>query len=158
MAQFQDMDDAEKLSRPSFEPVSGGLDMNVSGSALATDHMARRIVRYEEILIDSEYKRHQRMKKPPRGLFGLQISGSAVAKSPLSRARRSELDPFAPHEKMTVTGETFAVVSIDTNRPHSEAAMNFGSEAEARDYVSGVAAGDQSAALKLQVVPACEAA
>jgi hypothetical protein len=157
MAQFQDMDDAEKLTRASFEPGNGGLELGVDGASLATDHMARRIVRYEEVLIDTEYKRHQRFRRPAAGLFGHHLKGSAVTQSPLSAFRRSQLDPFGV-DKVKVVGETFAVVSVDTNQPHSEAASSFGSEAEARQYLATLTARDRSIAASLHVIPASEAA
>ena len=68
------------------------------------------------------------------------------------------LDPFWQGDKTTVIGDTFAVVSIDTNRPHTEAAKNFGSEPEARDYMSRLAATDPLTAARLHVIPAYEAA
>jgi hypothetical protein len=157
MAQFQDMDDAEKLSRPSFEPGNGGLELGVAGAAITADHMARRIVRYEELLIDTEYKRHQRVRKSGAGLFGHHLKGAAVAQSPLSKARRSQLDPFGA-DKVTVGGETYAVVSIDTNQPHSEAASRFASEAEARQYMATLVVNDRTAAATLHVIPTYEAA
>jgi uncharacterized protein DUF6603 len=156
IAQFQDMDDAAKLSRPSFEAVNGGLDLGVTGAPLATDHMARRIVRYEELLIDSEYKRHQRVRKVNPGLFAHDLKAGAVAKSTLSRAYRSQLDPFGA-DKVAVAGDAFLVASVDTNQPH-ESATTFGSEPEARDYMTRVVKDNPSAAGKLHVIPASEAA
>ncbi len=156
IAQFQDMDDAAKLSRPSFEAVNGGLDLGVTGAPLATDHMARRIVRYEELLIDSEYKRHQRVRKVNAGLFAHDLKAGAVGKSTLSRAYRSQLDPFGA-DKVAVAGDAFLVASVDTNQPH-ESAATFGSESEARDYMTRVVKDTPSAAGKLHVIPASEAA
>ena len=46
------MDDATKLSRPSFEQAKGGLELGSSGATLKADHMALRVVRYEEIIVD----------------------------------------------------------------------------------------------------------
>lgn len=157
MAQFQDMDDAAKLSRPSFEPGNGGIDMGVAGTELAADHMARRVVRYEEILIDSEYKRHRRVAKGPAGLFASQLAGCAVTKSRLSQARCSKLDPFGS-DKVRVVGDSYTVASTDTNRPHSEAAGSFGSEAEARDHLARIVSLDPAAAATLHVIPSYEAA
>ena len=157
MAQFQDMDDAAKLSRPSFEPGTGGMDLGVSGEPLAADHMARRIVRYEEILIDTEYKRHQRVRKLNPGLFVHDLKGSVIARSALSQAARSRLDPFGA-DKVAVVGDTYIVASVDTNLPHGGAALTFASETEARDHMSKVIDGDPSAAGNVHVIPTSEAA
>ncbi len=157
MAQFQDMDDAAKLSRPSFEPGTGGMDLGVAGASLATDHMARRIVRYEELIIDTEYKRHQRVRKLNPGLFVHDLRGSAVARSPLSKTYRSQLDPFGA-DKVAVAGETYVVANVDTNTPHAGTPLTFGSEPEARDHMAKVVGADPSAAGKLHVIPASEAA
>jgi len=156
MAQFQEMDDAAKLSRPSFETGIGGLDLGVAGAPLAADHMARRIVRYEEILIDTEYKRHQRVRKSTAGLFSHLLKGNAVAKSAVSQAHRSQLDPFGA-DKVRVTGDSYVVASVDTNAPHSPAG-GFASEIEAREYVTRLAASDPAAAAVLHVIPSAEAA
>lgn len=156
IAQFQDMDAAAKLSRPSFELVNGGLDLGMAGAPLATDHMARRIVRYEELIIDTEYKRHQRVRKLNPGLFVHDLRSGAVAKSTLSRAHHSQLDPFGA-DKVAVAGDAFVVASVDTNQPH-QAAATFGSEPEARDYMTRVFKDNPSAAGTLHVIPASEAA
>ena len=156
MAQFQEMDDAAKLSRPSFETGVGGLELGVADAALTTDHMARRVVRYEEILIDSEYKRHQRMRRSTAGLFSHLLAGSAVAKSTLSQAYKSRLDPFGA-DKVAVTGDTYVVANVDTNVAHGGAG-GFASEIEAREYVTRLAASDPKAAAALHVIPASEAA
>jgi hypothetical protein len=157
IAQFQDMDDATKLSRPSFEPGSGGIDIGMKEAELATDHMSRRIVRYEEFIIDSEYKRHQRVTRSHSSFFGHQLAGSVVTKNSRSQARRSQLDPFAS-SKIEVIGDTYAVANTDTNQPHSQWAKSFASEAEARAHLAVLASMDRAAAARLHVIPSYEAA
>jgi hypothetical protein len=156
MAQFLDMDDAAKLSRPSFQPGNGGLELGAAGADLATSHMARRVVRYEVILIDGEYRRHQKKSRFSTGLFALQLHGSAITKSTLSAARKRQLDPFGG-DKVKVTGDAYAIVHADTNQPYA-AAGEFTSEAEARDHLARLASSDPAAARALHVIPAAEAA
>ena len=156
MAQYLEMDDAAKLSRPSFEQGNGGLELGAASADLATSHMARRVVRYEVILIDGEYRRHQRKSRFGTGLFELQLMGGAITKSSLSAARKRQLDPFFD-DKIAVRPDAFAIVDADTNRPYA-AEAEFGSEAEARDHLARLAAADPAAARTLHVIPAAEAA
>ncbi len=118
MAQFLQMDNAAKLSRPSFEPGNGGLELGASGAELATSHMARRVLRYEVILIDGEYLHHQSKSTFSTGLFDLHLAGAAVSKSRLSAAHKGRLDPFGG-EKVKVGGEKYAVADADTNKAYS---------------------------------------
>ena len=154
MAQFVNMDDAEKLSRPSFEPGNGGVELGASGAELVTSHMARRVLRYEVILIDGEYKRHQKKSTFSSGLFSLQLAGSAVTKSKLSMAHGRKLDPFGV-DKVKVTGDAYVVAHSDTNKAYS-AARTFASEAEARDHLSRLATSDPTVARDLHVIPFAE--
>jgi hypothetical protein len=131
------------------------MEMGASGAQLATSHMAHRVVRYEEILIDGEYKRHQRKSRFSTGLFAHQLKGSAITRSQLSAAQRSKLDPFGG-DKVKVPGEAYTIAHTDTNQAHSAAATDFGSEAEARDYMAGLVSVDPAAAKTLHVIPACE--
>jgi hypothetical protein len=157
MAQFQTMDDATKLSRPSFEPGNGGLELGVAGRQVATDSMTRRIVRHEQILIDSEYKRHRRVSRISNGLFAHHLKGAAVTRSAISNAYGSKLQPFADRGARVV-GDTFVVADEDTNAPHGGASLRFESEAGARAYLDGLSASDPLLATRLHVIPSYEAA
>src|SRR6185503_13818023 len=55
-AQFQNFSDADKLSRPAFAPEKSGLDLAPAGQDMRSSVMARRTVRYEEIIIDNNFK------------------------------------------------------------------------------------------------------
>lgn len=154
LAQYQDMDDATKLSRPSFEQAKGGLELGSSGATLKADHMALRVVRYEEIIVDGEYKRHQALGTQNGALFTHQLNGAAIAKSRFSQARGSKLDPFQG-DKVKVGGEPHTLVDSDTNRP---VAGDFATEAEAREHLGRLVAADRKLAGRLQVIPAFEAA
>jgi hypothetical protein len=157
MAQFLNMDDAAKLSRPSFEPGNGGLELGAAGAQLATSHMARRVVRYEQILIDGEYKRHQRKSNFSTGLFAHYLKGGAVTNSRLSAARRDRFNPFGG-DKVTLPGDAYTIVHSDTNRAFAAAAQTFGSEAEARDHLTQIMSANPAAAQALHIVPAWEVA
>jgi hypothetical protein len=159
MAQFLDMSDAEKLSRPSYQPGTGGLDLGAAGAQLATSHMARRKVRYEEILIDGEFKRHQKKSIFSTGLFAHHLKGSTITTSRLSAAHQNRFNPFGD-DRVTVPEEAYTIVHADTNRAFAAAvpAGSFSSEAEARDHLAQFASANPAEARKLQIVPAWEVA
>jgi hypothetical protein len=155
MAQFVNMDDATKLSRPSFEPGTGGLELGAAGAQLTTSHMARRKVRYEQILIDGEFKKHQRKSLFSTGLFSHYLNGSAVTASILSAAHRTRFNPFG-EDTVTLPGAAYTIVHTDTNRAF--AATSFTSEAEAHDQLAQLVSANPAAAMTLQVIPAWEVA
>ena len=159
MAQFLDMSDAEKLSRPSYQPGTGGLDLGAAGAQLATSHMARRKVRYEEILIDGEFKLHQKKSIFSTGLFAHHLKGSTITTSRLSAAHRDRFNPFGD-DRVTVPEEAYTIVHADTNRAFTAAvpAGSFSSEAEARDHLAQFASANPAEARNLQIVPAWEVA
>jgi hypothetical protein len=155
MAQFLNMDDATKLSRPSFEPGNGGLELGAAGAQLATSHMAHRVVRYEVILIDGEYKLHQKKSRFSTGLFAHHLKGSAITRNQMSSAQRVKLNPFGD-DSVKVVGDKYTVAHTDTNRAYSTAATDFGSHAEASDYLAQLASLDPVAARTMHVIPSCE--
>jgi uncharacterized protein DUF6603/galactose oxidase-like protein len=53
MAQFQDMDDAAKLSRPAYEDQDAGLELVAEGGLLDSALAVRRSTRYELHIVDS---------------------------------------------------------------------------------------------------------
>ena len=55
-AQYQDFADADRLSKPAFQPMHGGLDLSVDGQQLASGGLVKRVIRYEEIIIDSNFQ------------------------------------------------------------------------------------------------------
>jgi hypothetical protein len=155
MAQFVEMDDAEKLSRPAFEPAAGGIELGV-GADLSTSHAACRNMRYEEIWIDSEYKRHQQFTPGfDRGLFDHFLDGSAVTKNPLSKARRKAIQPFS--DELLVTDMGYVVADADTNELHS-AGGRFASHASAKESLRSALSKDPSLAGRLVILPECELA
>jgi hypothetical protein len=105
LAQFQDMSDADKLSRPAFTPEPGGLYLSSAGQQLSSSRMVKRIVRYEQIIIDTNFKRFaRRFVRFPAVLFELFLKGAAVTRSDLAMARKKQFRPF--DETITVQAET----------------------------------------------------
>jgi hypothetical protein len=146
MAQFQDMDNATKLSRPSFEKETGGLELSVAGHTVTTGKAVKRIVRYELIVIDTNYKRFLRrfFNFFSGVLFNHFLKGNAVAKSSLSYKTSKQMQPF--DEKVQVVQGAYAVASVMNNK----AVATFASEAQAREYMQQQNAGLQET---LHVIP-----
>jgi len=152
LAQFQNMDDAAKLSRPAYEPQHGGLELSAQGRQLASAKMVKRVARYEEIIIDTNFRRFVR-RFFPGALFAHFLNGNAASKSALSRSRKRQLQPF--DEKIKVNPEAYVVAFQSNNKAFSEA---FTSEASARVFMQSRIAQEPSLSDLLHVIPIYEAA
>jgi hypothetical protein len=156
-AQFQDFSDADKLSKPAFSPERSGLDLSASGADLRSSVMVKRVVRYEEIIIDSNFKRFQRRFRDYFGvLFDFFLRGAAVTRCELSMAARTRLQPF--EEKIAVNDETYTVAFQSDNKAVAPEAAAFRSEASAREYLRRMVDRDASLADTLHVIPSYEKA
>jgi hypothetical protein len=156
-AQYQNFSDADKLSKPAFAPERGGLELSAAGADLRSSKMVRRVVLYEEIIIDSNYKRFARRF---RGFFGslfvFFLKGSAAARCEVSNATRQRLQPF--DDKIAVGAETYTVALQANNRPVAADAVSFHSEASAREYLSARVAVNPALADAIHVIPSFERA
>src|SRR5262249_4543388 len=93
-AQYQSMSDAQKLSAPAFQSMVSGMLLNVT-NALQTGHGVRRSVRYEEVIVDTAYRRAaNRFVMLGAQLFDGFRRGAAIAKNSRSAARKAQLQPF----------------------------------------------------------------
>jgi hypothetical protein len=156
-AQFQDFSDADKLSKPAFSPQTSGVDLSAAGPDSRSSVMVKRIVRYEEIIIDNNYKRFARRFRGYVGsLFELFLAGNSVARSDLSRHSKRRLQPF--DEKIAVSEETYTVAFQSNNKAYAAEAVSFRSEASARDYLARKIGEDASLADTLHVIPNFERA
>ena len=94
-AQFQNMSDSDKLSRAGFYPVAGRIGPGACAD-LATGRMDKRVVRYEEIIIDTNYRRFQRRFRVFNStLFHFFLNGSAITRLDMSQVRKGKFQPFA---------------------------------------------------------------
>ncbi|MCW5556767.1 MAG: hypothetical protein KIT22_02830 [Verrucomicrobiae bacterium] len=156
-AQYQNFSDADKVSRPAFAPERSGMDLSTAGEDLRSSKMVRRVVLYEEIIIDNNYKR---FKRRFRGFFGslfeFFLNGAAITRCELSNATKKKLLPF--EEKITVQEETFTVAFQSNNKAFASDALSFHSEASAREYLNGKIAEDPNLAEQIHVIPSFERA
>jgi uncharacterized protein DUF6603 len=151
-AQFLELSDADKLSRPGFESQLSGVDLAAAGADLRTSGMAKRVVRYEEILHDRTFSRQQRRLTPyPLSLFSFFLRDNAMARSPVSRASQDRLHP--PGDPVTVSAGGFTVAFTADNRAYAPA---FASAAAAHQFRAGLVADDPAVADTLHVIPNSE--
>jgi hypothetical protein len=156
-AQFQNFTDAEKLSEPAFAPEHSGVDLSAAGEDIRSSVMVRRVVRYEEIIIDTFYKRFARRFRGYFGvLFAFFLGGAAVSHCELSKAVKTKLQPF--EDKIDVRPETFTVAMQSTNQAYSPDSRSFHSEASARDFMASRVAADPGLADAVHVIPSYEVA
>lgn len=155
-AQFQKFTDAEKVSKSAFSTELAGLDLSAAGADMRSSRMVRRDVRYEEIIIDSNYKRFQRrFRLFANKLFTFFLNGAAITQCTLSQASIKTLKPF--DDKVEILPESFAVVLQSNNKAFSATSV-FHSEASAREFMATQAVNDASLADTLHVVPGFEVA
>ena len=156
-AQFQNFSDSDKLSKPAFSREKSGLDLSASGADLRSSHMVRRVVLYEEIIIDSNYKRFQRRFRGFFGtLFEFFLRGAAVARCERSAATKKKLVPF--DDKIEMVGDTYAVAMQSNNKAVSAESSTFYSEASAREYMNARVVADPALADHIHVIPRTEMA
>src|ERR1700687_628518 len=156
-AQFQNMDDASKLSQHAYVPMDSGIAMTASGHVYASGTAITRNVRYELTVIDTKFRRTFRKFFTYTGaLFYHFLAGASVARSAFSNYRKNQMQPYS--EKVTVGPETFAVASQTDNTVQSPAAAGFTSYAAAQDYLARQVAKDPSLAGTLHVLPQFEVA
>jgi hypothetical protein len=155
-AQYQDFDDATKLSKPAYERYPGGIELSVDGDQLASGAVVKRIVRYELSTIDTNYRRFvRRFHTFPVSVFTHLLHGASIARSPLSQHAGTELRPFA--DAVSVAGESYVVAFAADNTAVGGAAV-FASEAMAREEMAARVAADPRLDGALHVVPAFEMA
>lgn len=156
IGQFQDFDDAAKLSKPAFEPLPGGLQAAPSGRDYRTGNAVKRNVRYETIVLDRGLRR-----PGPRDLLGYLgtvfnhfLNGNAAARSAPSRKRQRQLTPF--DETITVGEDGYVVASTVDNTAHST--VVFDSQAKAGSFLADQLAQNPSLTGSLHVISAFEMA
>lgn len=156
-AQFQNFKDSDKLSKPAFVSERAGLELSATGTDTRSSKLVKRVVRYEEIIIDNNFKRFQRnFRAHGRTLFDLFLRGAAGARSELSKARKTKFQPF--EEKIAVAEETYTVAFQADNRAIAPDAAVFHSEPSAREYMNRKLDEDPSLIDTIHVIPSFERA
>jgi hypothetical protein len=155
VGQYFDKDDSELLSAKSFEPMKSGIELSVAGEQYHAPLAVKRVVRYEKIIIDTNYKRFVRKFYTWFGsLFDLFLKGNAVSKSTLSFKHQKELNPF--DEQVQVGPTLYTVAYNQDNTAFNEDAMSFTSQVEAQEFMNQQVVSDANLAQQLHVIPQVE--
>lgn len=151
IAQFQNLDDAGKLTRRAYDPLTGGLDLSAPGRALRSSKLVRRRVRYEEIIIDNNYKRFVRRFRAFNSVLFVHFLGSnSVSQSVLSKAYRKKLQPF--EERIAVQEEAF-IVAFQANNQAFQTTATFNSQTQALAYLKRQTTQNPDLHDRLHVIP-----
>jgi hypothetical protein len=156
-AQFVDYSDADRLSRPAFERYLSGMELGPAGADTRTSALTKRIVRYEETIIDNNFKRFYRRFSgfPGNGLFVLFLDGNSAARASISATTKRQVVP--DREGIVATEETYTVAFQADNHAYAAAgAATFTSAARAHEYLAQQVAADPALADDLHVIPASE--
>jgi hypothetical protein len=155
MAQFKNMDDSKKLSSPAYEKWKAGVELSAATAQANTSLAVKGVVRYEKIIIDTNYKR---FVKPLfvwfANLFTLFLNGNAVARSSVSQHYFKQKQPF--EEKVTIHSDIWVVASNADNSPLHATAGSFTSQAKAYEYMQQRITEKPELADNVHVIPQTE--
>ena len=155
-AQFQDTDDATKLSEPAFSPQDSGIELAPSGRALDTGTALTRTVRYDLTIVDTRLQPPKRVRffAYPGGLFTHWLDGAAVTHNDLSHAQTTLRRPY--DASVGVAAETYTVALQSDNTVLDATSGTFTSRAAALDHLSQAVAADPGLSGQLHVLPSFE--
>ncbi|MFE3879179.1 DUF6603 domain-containing protein [Kitasatospora sp. NPDC059146] len=181
MAQFQDMDDAAKLSRPAYENQDAGLELTAAAGTLLSPRVVRRSARYDLHVIDSGMPASaaaarrvvpmaagsgtaapKRFHDVSPAVFNQLLQGSSTSRSPVSQRESRLRQPFPPEETVRLTDRRYVVANLRNNvQAHPPAgglaAATFRSRTTAQDALADWIGRDGSLADRLHVIPEEEA-
>ncbi len=155
-AQYQNLTDAEKLSKPSFEKMQGGVEITMGNNTIKNGKMVRKKIEYELTIIDKEP-----VKPFVFGKFFLElnimfhhfIKGGSVYKSKLSKSTLEKLQPF--EQKLNVQEELYTVAFQNNNKAFN-AGSTFSSEMEAQSFMQDKISSNPSLKKQIHIVPQFE--
>jgi hypothetical protein len=150
-AQFHALSRNEKLAAPAFSQEEGGVDIAATGDTLRSSLVVRRVVRYEQVIIDTNFKRFQRRFVGfLDALFRHFLGGNAAARSSLSARGRNQLQPF--DDALTTGFEGFGV-AMTSNNKMAEGTTVFASYHAAKEHMEQAVAQNPGLAGTMHVVP-----
>ncbi len=151
-AQFEEMTDAQKLSRKSFEKMPAGVSASSETNNLQSSRVVSRKVEYETKIMDTRFPMLRLMAKLAERVqtFYALLRGNAVAKSDLSFVKNAE--PVLGPGKISVAQEGYSVVGVADLLPYDGQAA-FGSQAGAHGYMSELVRSNPALEGQIQVVP-----
>jgi uncharacterized protein DUF6603 len=153
LAQYQTMDDAAKLSRPSFERQHAGIELTSTGVAPGTARTVHRVVRYEETVIDDAFRLRRRRFRPIMApMFDHFLAGTSAALVAQSQTEAKLKDPHGDAVKAVASVGYVVASTVDNSR----ITQTFASEASALDHLRALALTDPNAAAAAHVIASDE--
>jgi hypothetical protein len=123
-AQYFEMSDGEKLSRPSFESMTAGVAVVSDGIAIgaeADDWLEVEAIEFETIVVNKEQNESRRsasgMYELSRELLGKQSRFGAAGSSELRRTGKARYSVGAPKYRITREGWSIAATGDLTEQP-----------------------------------------
>lgn len=118
-ANFLEMKDEDKLSRPSFEKMVSGFKITGSSELKAPENVLSKAVNYEFSYLGRKKKPVKDKYRYPALLFKAHTKTSAAAQSPLSRL--SNGNSLNAPQPVTVDEERFVIANVSDMKPYSTA-------------------------------------
>jgi hypothetical protein len=150
-AQYQNLSDAEKLSKPSFEKMPGGVSLTMGANTIKNGKLVRKKVKYETTIIDKEPVR--RLKGLFFGQLGILfanfLKGNSISKSVLSQNYAEKLQPF--NEKMNVLEQGYTVAFQANNKSYTTGST-FTSEMMAQTFMQDQIAKNPSLKKEVHII------
>ncbi|CCQ90845.1 conserved hypothetical protein [Nitrospina gracilis 3/211] len=163
IGQFKDLEGSAQMSSPGFEPLDSGVEIGIAGEQMKTSRGVRRVIRYETIIIDNNFKRHVKSffnffvagYSVLNGfLFNHFLKGNAAGKSALSKQQKKRIQPF--DEVIQIVPNQYSVAFNMNNKPLGAEAVTFTSQAKAMEYMEEQIQQDGSLSKQLHVIPNSE--
>jgi len=154
-AQYKNLSDANKLSAPAYEKQNAGIELSVSNQQLKSPAAVKRVVRYEQNIIDNNFiSLLVRFVAISAEFFNHFLGRNAASKSALSANYKTQKAPI--DQKIVVKEAGYVVASTMNNSPHSEQAF-FASHAQAQDFLRTQVSKSPELQDSLHVIPSAEA-
>ncbi len=151
MGQYQGMKDGEKLSAADYEKEEAGLALSITGRQTRSSVVTKRIIRCEEIIIDSHFKRTVfHFVTLVKGFFAHFLNHNAAAQSQLSARRKEQMHLF--DEKISLQPNSYVVAHMADNSSVDAAPQAFPSRASAREFMRSEMEKDPNLAGKYHVI------
>ena len=163
IGQYRNLDDSKKLSTPDFEYQNSGIQVSVDGAQLRTSKATQRIIRYETVIIDNDFKRkptpyYKQHRSGYSGLYNKLFrhmkKGNAASQSIVSRNYKKQSQPF--EEVIEINPHQYSVARVQNNQPWSDQASGFNSYTSAENHLQRLINNDPNLADLLHVLPNTE--
>jgi len=160
--QFIELDDSERLSVAGFANEDSGVEIDVEGETRKTSQAVKRVIRYEEIIIDNRFRRFLRpffayfrvgFGLLNEFLFNHFLRGAAVADSPLSQQYKRRVTPY--DERITVNPHEYSVAFSEDNTS-IDSTVSFTSQAKAIQFMNQQINDNPALEKALHVIPNTE--